>query len=82
MTRSEAREGMRVRYTGDADNFGEYWTIPVDKGLLGTVVLITGPEDKRWDVLVKWDAPVDGLLGENQYYYLAASLSPAHSAGF
>lgn len=81
MTRSEAREGMRVRYTGDAENFGEYWTAPADKGLLGTVVRITAPGD-RWDVLVKWDAPVSGPMSEDQYYYKAASLSPAHSAGF
>ena len=81
MTKAQIKEGMRVRFTGDAYNFGEDWTVPEDKGLLGTVVLITSSDD-RWDALVKWDAPVRGPMTENQYYYRAASLSPARTAGF
>lgn len=79
MTREQIKEGMRVRFTGDADNFGEDWTVP-ERGVLGTIV---GRSDlnPRWDALVRWDKPVP-LNGQQQYYYKAASLSPISTAGF
>ena len=85
MTKEQCVPGTRVRYTGDEDNFGESFTIPQKKNALGTVVRRTSDFDDqtRWDVLVIWDEPVDGVNEyANNYFYKAESLSPAHSAGF
>lgn len=79
MTKEQIKEGMRVHFTGDAYNFGEDWTVP-ERDVLGTIVE-RADFDTRWDALVRWDKPVP-FSGNREYYYKAASLSPAHSAGF
>lgn len=85
MTKEQIKEGMRVRFTGDADNFGEDWTVP-ERDVLGTIVVGLDSQwspfvQRKWDALVQWDKPVP-RTGEWQYYYKAASLSPISAAGF
>lgn len=82
MTKEQCVPGTRVRYTGDSDNFGESWTIPRRNNILGTVERQTNEYDNYllWDVLVRWDEPITDA--GCSYYYKAASLSPAITAGF
>ena len=77
MTKEQIEVGMRVRFTGDAYNFGEKWIVP-ERDVLGTIVERVD-FDSRWDALVRWDKPV---IFDWQYYYKAASLSPVSTADF